>query len=193
MCCVVLPVGTTKLYIFNVKQLILHDSAETVYLPSLCLLKVDRFCSSKTNSSRSKQTSLKLLLANQIRASKLFNRVCVWVRVNTLGETSQHFLQPMSDWFRESFSQNFSAYSSPLFSGDLRLFRDKSPPGAPFRGRGIHLLHPCSACWLFVSGPPDFRLVIQVLFGPRMFLNACARRRDLGLTSHPKDVALPQG
>merc|ERR1712115_6276 len=37
----------------------------------------------------------------------------------------------------------------------------------------------------------DFRLVIQVLLGPRMILNACARRPDLGLTSHPNDAALP--
>ena len=42
-------------------------------------------------------------------------------------------------------------------------FRDKYPPGAPLPGGRIHLLHPCSACWLFVSGPPDFCLVIQVL------------------------------
>jgi len=48
-------------------------------------------------------------------------------------------------------------------------------------------------CHICISGSLDFRLVIQVLFGPRMFLNACARRPDLGLTSHPKDVALPQG
>ena len=49
-----------------------------------------------------------------------------------------------------------------------------------------------NAGYLPVSGPLDFRLVIQVLFGPRMFLNACARRPDLGLTSHPNDAALPQ-
>ena len=45
--------------------------------------------------------------------------------------------------------------------------------------------------YLYVSGPLDFRLVIQVLLGPRMILNACARRPDLGLTSHPNDAALP--
>merc|ERR1711867_104431 len=45
--------------------------------------------------------------------------------------------------------------------------------------------------YLYVSGPLDFRLVIQVLFGPRMILNACARRPDLGFTSHPNDAALP--
>ena len=38
--------------------------------------------------------------------------------------------------------------------------------------------------YLYVSGPLDFCLVIQVLFGPRMNLNACARRPGLGLTSH---------
>ena len=45
--------------------------------------------------------------------------------------------------------------------------------------------------YLYVSGPQDFRLVIQVLFGPRMILNACTRRPDLGLTSHPNDTGLP--
>ena len=38
------------------------------------------------------------------------------------------------------------------------------------------------------SGPLDFRLVIQVLFGPRMIFNACARIPDLGLTSNPNDA-----
>ena len=47
------------------------------------------------------------------------------------------------------------------------------------------------AGYLPVSGPLDFRLVIQVLLSPRMFLNACVRRLDLGLTSHPNDAALP--
>merc|ERR1712115_393599 len=42
--------------------------------------------------------------------------------------------------------------------------------------------------YLYVSGPLDFRLVIQVLLGPRMILYACARRPDLGLTSHPNDA-----
>ena len=50
----------------------------------------------------------------------------------------------------------------------------------------------CVGAWyLPVSGPLDFRLVIQVLLGPRMILNACVRRPDLGLTSHPNDAALP--
>ena len=48
-----------------------------------------------------------------------------------------------------------------------------------------------NAGYLSVSGPLDFCLVIQVLFGPRMILNACARRPDLGLTSHLNDAALP--
>ena len=61
-----------------------------------------------------------------------------------------------------------------------------SQPISDFGGQCV------SACYLSVSGPLDFRLVIQVLFGPRMFLNACARRPDLGLTSHPNDAALPQ-
>ena len=43
------------------------------------------------------------------------------------------------------------------------------------------------AGYLPVSGPLDFRLVIQVLLSPRMFLNACVRRLDLGLTSHLND------
>merc|ERR1712115_68547 len=43
--------------------------------------------------------------------------------------------------------------------------------------------------YLYVFGPLDFRLVIQVLLGPRMILNACARRPDLGFTSHPNDAA----
>ena len=46
--------------------------------------------------------------------------------------------------------------------------------------------------YLYVSGPLDFCLVIQVLFGSRMILNACARRLDLGLTSYLNDAALPQ-
>ena len=47
--------------------------------------------------------------------------------------------------------------------------------------------------YLYVSGPLDFRLVIQVLFGPRMILNACIHIPDLGLTSHRAVAALPQG
>ena len=76
-----------------------------------------------------------------------------------------------------------------------------------FVGLVLHLFYMCwdlhvcewlvreSACrhHLYVSGPLDFCLVIQVLFGPCMILNACARRPDLSLTSHLKDVALPQG
>ena len=43
---------------------------------------------------------------------------------------------------------------------------------------------------LYLSGPLNFRLVIKVLLGPRMILNACACRPDLGLTSHPNNVVL---
>ena len=45
--------------------------------------------------------------------------------------------------------------------------------------------------YLYVSGPLDFRLVIQVLLSPRMFLNACVRRLHPCLTSLAEDVALP--
>ena len=47
------------------------------------------------------------------------------------------------------------------------------------------------AGYLPVSGPLDFRLVIQVLLSPRMFLNACVRRLHPCLTSLAEDVALP--
>ena len=53
----------------------------------------------------------------------------------------------------------------------------------PFNSQGQHtdhsgaLLFAGGTCmrYLYVSGPLDFRLVIQVLFGPRIILNACAR------------------
>ena len=69
----------------------------------------------------------------------------------------------------------------------------------PFNSQGQHtdhsgaLLFAGGTCmqYLYVSGPLDFRFVIQVLFGQRMILNACARRQDLGLTSHLNDAALP--
>ena len=48
------------------------------------------------------------------------------------------------------------------------------------------------AGYLPVSGPLDFRLVIQVLLSPRMILNACVRRLHPCLTSLAEDVALPQ-
>ena len=41
--------------------------------------------------------------------------------------------------------------------------------------------------YLYVSGPLDFRLVIQVLLSPRMFLNACVRRLHPCLTSLAED------
>ena len=47
------------------------------------------------------------------------------------------------------------------------------------------------AGYLPVSGPLDFRLVIQVLLSPRMFLNACVRRLHPCLTSLAEDAALP--
>ena len=46
--------------------------------------------------------------------------------------------------------------------------------------------------YLSVSGPLDFRLVIQVLLRPCMILNACVHRRHPCLTSLAEDVALPQ-
>ena len=45
--------------------------------------------------------------------------------------------------------------------------------------------------YLPVSGPLDFCLVIQVLFGLCMILKACACRLDFGLSSHSND-ATPQ-
>ena len=48
------------------------------------------------------------------------------------------------------------------------------------------------AGYLPVSGPLDFRLVIQVLLSPRMILNACVRRLHPCLTSLAEDVALPR-
>ena len=43
------------------------------------------------------------------------------------------------------------------------------------------------AGYLPVSGPLDFRLVIQVLLSPRMILNACVRRLHPCLTSLAED------
>ena len=48
------------------------------------------------------------------------------------------------------------------------------------------------AGYLPVSGPLDFRLVIQVLLSQRLFLNACVRRLRPCLTSLAEDVALPR-
>ena len=50
----------------------------------------------------------------------------------------------------------------------------------PSSRRCMHGTHLC------VSGPLDFRLVIQVLLSLCMNLNARVHRLDLGLTSHPK-------
>ena len=47
----------------------------------------------------------------------------------------------------------------------------------------------CLPC-LYVSGPLDFRLVIQVLLSPRMILNACVCRLHPCFTSLAEDVAL---
>ena len=59
---------------------------------------------------------------------------------------------------------------------------------ASFRFQGV-----CECChYLYVSGPLDFRLVIQVLTHPCMILNACVHRRHPCLTSLAEDVALPQ-
>ena len=85
-------------------------------------------------------------------------------------------------------------------------------PGSPFLGWEDCVLQPLGATWalqfrlrqasvcrshmragyLPVSGPLDFRLVIQVLLSPRMILNACVRRLHPCLTSLAEDVALPR-
>ena len=68
------------------------------------------------------------------------------------------------------------------------VFQFARPQAAAFRLRGV------CACrhYLSVSGPLDFRLVIQVLLRPCMILNACVHRRHPCLTSLAEDVALPQ-
>ena len=62
-------------------------------------------------------------------------------------------------------------------------FQFARPWAATFRFRGV------CACRhdLSVSGPLDFRLVIQVLLSPCMILNACVRRLHPCLTSLAED------
>ena len=76
-------------------------------------------------------------------------------------------------------------YCTPCAEEDTRMspFSIARPKAATFRLRGV------CACRhdLSVSGPLDFRLVIQVLLSPRMILNACVRRLHLCLTSLAED------
>ena len=44
--------------------------------------------------------------------------------------------------------------------------------------------------YLYVYGPLDFHLVIQILLSMRLIFNMCVHRPDLSLTSHPKSHIL---
>ena len=84
-------------------------------------------------------------------------------------------------------ASQFTLWVPTLHTEGLQQPEVSSVQPASLRLRWVFMCLP----YLYVSGPLDFRLVIQVLLGPRMILNACARRPDLGLTSHPNDAALP--